>query len=126
MHFVCSPFGSSGDVYPMLGLALALQARGHRVTLVGNGYFEDLIRSLSLDFVQLGTRDEFLTPGESRGTMAADEGFSVLVSRRDLASDASSISNCWRSINRQDRSLPSVTFLVLVPVLPRKNLVYRL
>jgi rhamnosyltransferase subunit B len=60
MHFVCAPFGSSGDVHPMIGLALALKARGHRVTMVANGYFADLIRSRALDLVELGTRDEFL------------------------------------------------------------------
>jgi UDP:flavonoid glycosyltransferase YjiC (YdhE family) len=59
MHFVCTPFGSSGDVHPMIGLALALQHRGHRVTFAGSGYFEPLVRSRSLDFVELGTREQF-------------------------------------------------------------------
>ena len=35
MHFVCTTFGSSGDVFPFLGLALELQRRGHDVTAMG-------------------------------------------------------------------------------------------
>ena len=36
MHFIVSPIGSAGDVHPFLGLAVALQQRGHRVTVVVN------------------------------------------------------------------------------------------
>lgn len=64
-HFVMAPFGSAGDVHPFLGLALALQRRGHRVTFVVNGYFEALARQLGLDIELLGTRDEFLRLTES-------------------------------------------------------------
>jgi UDP:flavonoid glycosyltransferase YjiC (YdhE family) len=60
MHFVCVPFGSSGDVHPMIGLALALRARGHRVTTACSGYFEPLVRSQSLDYIEMGTREQFL------------------------------------------------------------------
>jgi UDP:flavonoid glycosyltransferase YjiC (YdhE family) len=44
----------------MVGLGLALKARGHRVTMLCNGYFEPLVRSRSLDFIELGTKDDFL------------------------------------------------------------------
>ncbi len=60
MHFVCSPFGSSGDVHPMVALALALRQRGHRVTLLVNRYFEGLVRRYGLDFEEFGTAEEFL------------------------------------------------------------------
>jgi rhamnosyltransferase subunit B len=60
MHFLCSPFGSSGDIHPMLGLALALKQRGHRVTFIVNGYFEDVVKKYGVDFVELGTKEAFL------------------------------------------------------------------
>lgn len=60
MHFLCCPFGSSGDIHPMLGLGLALQQRGHRVTMVANGYFRDLVEQFGLEYDELGTKDEFL------------------------------------------------------------------
>src|SRR5476649_1004468 len=52
--------GSHGDVNPFIGLGAALKSRGHRVTVITNGYFEDLVRKEGLEFVELGTRDEFL------------------------------------------------------------------
>ncbi len=60
MHFIFSPFGSAGDMHPMLGVALALQTRGHTVTMFANGYFRELVERLGLEFVELGTREQFL------------------------------------------------------------------
>ncbi len=60
MHFLCSPFGSSGDIHPMLGLALALKQRGHRVTFIVNGYFEEVVKKYGVDFVELGTKETFI------------------------------------------------------------------
>jgi UDP:flavonoid glycosyltransferase YjiC (YdhE family) len=47
-------------VNPFIGIGAALKRRGHHVTVITNGYFEDLVRKEGLDFVELGTRDEFL------------------------------------------------------------------
>ena len=54
------PVGSYGDVNPYIGIGVALKARGHRVTVATSGYFEDLVRRQGLEFLELGTRDEFL------------------------------------------------------------------
>ena len=60
MHALVIAIGSHGDVHPMLGLARTLADRGHRVTFVTSGYFEDLARRAGLDdFVPLGTVEEF-------------------------------------------------------------------
>jgi rhamnosyltransferase subunit B len=50
--------GSSGDVHPVLGLALALKARGHAVTVATNEVFAEQVRSNGLEFIALGTADE--------------------------------------------------------------------
>ena len=60
MHILLLPFGSSGDVHPLVGLGLALQARGHEITLAINGYFRSLAEQSGLNFVEFGTREEFL------------------------------------------------------------------
>ena len=60
MHFLVSPFGSAGDVHPFLGLALELRQRGHGITFVVNGYFEELTRQLGLSYVELGSKEDFL------------------------------------------------------------------
>jgi UDP:flavonoid glycosyltransferase YjiC (YdhE family) len=60
MRFLIIPFGSSGDVHPFVGLALAVRERGHRVTCVINGYFRTLFARTGLDFIELGNGDDFL------------------------------------------------------------------
>lgn len=60
MLFLCSTFGSAGDVFPMLGLALALRERGHDILFATNGHFESLVRSHGLPFERLGTNAEYI------------------------------------------------------------------
>ena len=60
MHFTVSPLGSAGDVHPFLGLALKLRDRGHDITFVTSGFFAETVRRHRLDFVELGTKQEFL------------------------------------------------------------------
>ena len=51
--------GSSGDVFPFLGLGRALRARGHQVTLLANSHFESITRQSELDFVELGSEADY-------------------------------------------------------------------
>ncbi len=60
MNVILAPVGSAGDVHPMVGLGLALKRRGHRITMVVNGYFQDLIERVGLEYVELGTKQEFM------------------------------------------------------------------
>ena len=50
--------GSSGDINPSIALGLALQARGHAVTLLVNPFFQDQIDRVGLGFAALGEADE--------------------------------------------------------------------
>jgi len=52
--------GSYGDVHPMVGLGSALAARGHGVKIVTNPYFEEVVTGAGLEFVPLGTRDDYI------------------------------------------------------------------
>lgn len=61
MTLVVVALGSYGDVLPLLGLALALERRGHTVTFVTNGHFGDLVRRTGLDFQALGTAADYAT-----------------------------------------------------------------
>ena len=60
MHFLITALGSYGDVHPMIGLGCTLMGRGHRVSLVANPYFADVIRSAGLDLVPAGTPEDYL------------------------------------------------------------------
>ncbi len=59
MNVLLIAIGSSGDVFPFLGLGRALLGRGHRVTLLANSHFETAIRQRGLDYVELGTEADF-------------------------------------------------------------------
>ncbi|HYH63904.1 MAG TPA: glycosyltransferase [Urbifossiella sp.] len=78
MRLVVSTFGSAGDVFPMLGLALALRGRGHEVTFATNPYFEEPVRRHGLPFEPLGTAEEFLTTVRNPGLWNPRSGFRVV------------------------------------------------
>jgi len=50
-------FGSSGDVNPFVALGLALQARGHRATIITNPIFQAQVESQGLNFLSVGSAD---------------------------------------------------------------------
>jgi rhamnosyltransferase subunit B len=59
-QFLITALGSYGDVHPMVGLGAALIARGHRVKIVTNPYFEHVVTGAGLEILSLGTREEYL------------------------------------------------------------------
>jgi rhamnosyltransferase subunit B len=58
--FLFIPVGSHGDVHPLVGLAVAMKARGHRVVVCCNGFFRGLIERNGLEFVEFGTEAQYL------------------------------------------------------------------
>lgn len=61
MNIVLITFGSAGDIHPFVGLGTGLKERGHRVTVVTNGYFEPVVREAGLEFTPIGTREDYLS-----------------------------------------------------------------
>jgi UDP:flavonoid glycosyltransferase YjiC (YdhE family) len=59
MHVLFVALGSSGDVHPLIGIGLSLRQRGHRVTIVTSVHFERPVRRAGLEFVGLGTEEEY-------------------------------------------------------------------
>src|SRR5262245_42603890 len=59
-QFIITALGSYGDVHPMVGLGIALAARGHHVKLITNPYFEDVVTGAGLELLSLGTREEYI------------------------------------------------------------------
>ena len=59
MNVLLIALGSSGDVFPFLGLGQGLRALGHQVTLLTNSHFEELVRRVGLDFVELGNEADY-------------------------------------------------------------------
>jgi rhamnosyltransferase subunit B len=49
-RIVITCFGSYGDLYPYLGLALGLQARGHRTVLASSAFYRDAVEREGVEF----------------------------------------------------------------------------
>ena len=59
MRIIMTPVGSGGDVHPYVSVALALQRRGHDVSMIINPHFEPLLDRVGLRFVPIGTADDY-------------------------------------------------------------------
>lgn len=53
MKILVTVFGSSGDLFPNVGLARGLQARGHRVTFATHAYYRPQVEAAGLSHVTL-------------------------------------------------------------------------
>jgi rhamnosyltransferase subunit B len=60
VHVILVPFGSAGDVYPFIGIGTELQRRGHCVSMITAGYFEDLAAKAGFDFAPFMSRADYL------------------------------------------------------------------
>ena len=59
MRIIMTPVGSGGDVHPYVGVALALQRRGHDVSMIINPYFGPLLDRVGVPFVPIGTAEDY-------------------------------------------------------------------
>jgi UDP:flavonoid glycosyltransferase YjiC (YdhE family) len=53
--------GSHGDVHPFVGIGIRLRERGHHVAVAANDYFRSLVEHAGLEFMSLGTAEEYRT-----------------------------------------------------------------
>lgn len=60
MHFLLTALGSYGDVHPMVALGSTLRRHGHRVSVVTNPYFAEVIEAAGLELLAVGTREDYL------------------------------------------------------------------
>ena len=59
LSILFAPFGSEGDVRPVLWLAGGLAARGHRITFVITPYYKHLVEARGWPALAIGSADEF-------------------------------------------------------------------
>jgi rhamnosyltransferase subunit B len=78
MHVMLIPIGSVGDVYPLVGLGMALRKRGHEVEVIANSYFQPAIDRAALGFVELGTYEDMRQGMEDPDLWDRRKGFHVL------------------------------------------------
>jgi rhamnosyltransferase subunit B len=58
LNVLLPTMGSAGDVHPFIALGAALQARGHRATILTNPIFQALIEAQGIGFLPVGTAEE--------------------------------------------------------------------
>jgi len=59
MHYILTPFGSSGDVFPYLAIGRELRQRGHDVTLCAAVPFRGAAERAGLAFASGGSADDY-------------------------------------------------------------------
>jgi rhamnosyltransferase subunit B len=60
MKAILTAIGTPGDVYPLIGLGLELNARGHDVTLITHGHYSAQVLRAGLKLEEIGTEAEYL------------------------------------------------------------------
>ncbi len=59
MNILIVAIGSHGDVNPFIKIGMALQNRGHDVTLLSNNYFRGCIQGSGLNFAAVGSTEDY-------------------------------------------------------------------
>jgi UDP:flavonoid glycosyltransferase YjiC (YdhE family) len=66
LNILMVPLGTDGDVYPYIGLGVALAERGHRITLIANEHFAPLAHRHDFAFVAAGSSQEYAEALDNR------------------------------------------------------------
>lgn len=59
MNILLPTMGSSGDVFPLISIGQAMQARGHKVFIIANLVFGKMVKESGLDFIALGSEQDY-------------------------------------------------------------------
>jgi rhamnosyltransferase subunit B len=84
LNVLLPTLGSAGDVNPVIGLGLALRARGHRATVITNPYFQASIEARGLGFLPVGSLQDVESALADPDLWHPRKGFGV-VARRVIA-----------------------------------------
>jgi UDP:flavonoid glycosyltransferase YjiC (YdhE family) len=75
MRVLLASIGTLGDLLPFVALGKALRARGHDVTVLGNGYFRDVVEKEALGFVEVCSAEEHLERARQRNNWDVRRSF---------------------------------------------------
>ena len=79
LRVILGPAGSAGDVHPFVALGTALRERGHEVIVVTSPVFQELVERVGLEFVPVGTVDEFHAALQNRKMWHPARGFPTVM-----------------------------------------------
>ncbi|MEX2490492.1 MAG: glycosyltransferase [Nitrospirales bacterium] len=81
MNVLIVAVGSYGDVLPLVGLGRALRSRGHAVTLFTNDHFANLVQQAGLNFVAMGSAEEYDAVANHPDIWHPHKGWRVIMKR---------------------------------------------
>jgi UDP:flavonoid glycosyltransferase YjiC (YdhE family) len=81
LNVLLPTLGSAGDVHPFIALGIALRARGHRVTVITNPFFQESIEAQGLEFVPVGTVEDVQSAIADPDLWHPNKGFGVVARR---------------------------------------------
>ena len=79
MKILLITLGTDGDIDPFIALGQELKRRNHRVILVSNDYFKGKADEFSLEFVSIGSKQEYLDVLANPDVWNRFKGFRLLV-----------------------------------------------
>src|ERR1700689_3946086 len=80
MTILLLTIGGPGAVHPFLGPGIALKQRGHRVRVIVNPHFADLVQNAGLELIPLGAAEDFTTLRENPDLWHPRKGFKTVFS----------------------------------------------
>lgn len=78
-HFLLTPVGSAGDVFPFVGVGHELRSRGHDVSLLAGEPFRGTVEEAGLEFRSTWTTDEFRRLTEQPGLWHPRRGLALVL-----------------------------------------------
>jgi rhamnosyltransferase subunit B len=108
LNVLLPTLGSSGDVHPFIALGLALQARGHRATILTNPIFQALIEKQGLGFLAVGTLQDAQRAIANPDIWHLRKGFAIIA-----AAIAPSIAQVFRIIESRADGATVVAYSTL-------------
>jgi len=78
MTYLMVALGSSGDVYPHIGIGKVFRQRGHRVVVITSSHFEPPVRDAGLEFLSCVSAEESRAAVENPDLFKFGRGFRVL------------------------------------------------
>jgi len=81
MNILIVAVGSYGDVLPLVGLGRELYSRGHTITFFTNGHFANLVQQAGLNFVCMGSAEEYDAVANHPDLWHPHKGWRVIMKR---------------------------------------------
>lgn len=81
MNILILAVGSYGDVLPLVGLGRELRKHGQTVTLFTNGHFASLVEQAGLQFVPLGSTDQYDDMADNPDLWHPHKGWRLIMER---------------------------------------------